>query len=68
MAAKVKVFNKNTVKDVDVYELKNGDVVKSYEENELIVCGETYDDGIDDMVVCKDENGNVHHMSPLLLE
>ena len=65
MAAKITVKTKG---EVDVYDLKIGDiVVGAYDNQEYIVCGETYDDGIDDMVVCKDNNGEIHHLSPLLL-
>ena len=66
MAAKVLI---TTGREVDVYDLVNGDVViGTYDNQEYIVCGKTYDDGIDDMVVCKDNNGVMHHMSPLLLK
>lgn len=65
MAAKITVKTKG---EVDVYDLVNGDVViGAYDNQEYIVCGKTYDDGIDDMVVCKDSNGEIHHLSPLLL-
>lgn len=64
---KVAVYNDGSPKNVSIMNLKVGDILQTYDGHMVTVDGAVYDDGIDYMIPVKYNNGNVEHLSPLLV-